>query len=246
MSDDYLHVSRLEPNPYNRKIDPSSLRELANSITVHGVLEPLVVAPSARAPGVWTIACGERRWRAAMIAGLQEVPVEKRVLTGTLDLLALMAVENWQRENMNPMDLAELLGRMRDECHMSPTMIATKIGKSLSTVSYHLSLLELDDESRDRVRLRAVTAGAAHAAVKTARRSLRGRRPGRKVAVRAPHWSAEHPLADEARARCMAHPGQKYGGACGMCWEEAIREDERRRLGHHPHADTAPAQAGRP
>jgi ParB family chromosome partitioning protein len=227
VSDDYLNVLRIEANPYNRK-NMGDLGDLAASIRQNGVLQPITVCAHPAKAGLFMILYGERRWRAAQLAGLDEVPAEIRPCPKPHELLCLMLVENCHRKDQDPIETAEMMGLLRSRGY-SQAMISVKTGLSPSTVSYHMRLLELDETSRQRVRDKLVGAGDAHAAIKAERARRGGRPAARKVTVAPDYFSRAHPLAEEAKMRCATagHGGKKYGRqACGACWEAAIRDDQ--------------------
>ncbi|HXT88134.1 MAG TPA: hypothetical protein VN714_02645, partial [Trebonia sp.] len=180
------------------------------------------------------------RYHGATLAGLVRVPCIVRAAAGP-KAIEIMLIENCQRSDLGPVEKAEALGKLRRR-GMTQADIARAIGLSQATVSYFLSLLDLDEPSRNRVRNGAVSVGDAIAAVRSTRRNTGGKRTGRpKVTVQADHFSMKHPLADAARLRCQlaGHSGQfavMYGRdnagaggkvACGECWEHVIRADER-------------------
>jgi len=142
-----------------------------------------------------------------------------------------MLVENVQRADIGPMDKAEAMGRLLD---MGRTQadICRATGLTSATVSYYVSLLELDEAARERVRSSEVSAAAAVAAVRSYRARRRKRNGTPQVgAIWEPDFlAATHPLARSARAMCEAreHTQRRRIGktACGQCWETAIRQDE--------------------
>lgn len=142
-----LETHILEANPLQPRglITPESISELADSIKEHGILEPLVVA---KTPAGYQIIAGERRWRAAKIAGLSKVPVIIRETTPR-GMLEMAIVENVQREDLNPIDRAQAYKRLIDEFGMTVTDIAKRVGKSLPYVSNTLRLLQLPDALKD-------------------------------------------------------------------------------------------------
>ncbi len=157
----YLEVDQLQPNPLQSRgvISQESLNDLVNSIKEHGVLEPLVVA---RTPAGYQIIAGERRWRAAKIAGLQKVPVVIKETTSK-GMLELAIVENVQREDLNPIERAQAFKRLMDEFGLQISEIAKRIGKSDGYVSNTLRLLSLPDAIKDGLIAGLTTEGHARA-----------------------------------------------------------------------------------
>lgn len=139
-----VRVSLLEPNKDQprRKFDEQKLAELSKNIAEHGVLQPILVRPLDN--GGYQIVAGERRWRAARMAEVKEVPVYIRELSD-IEVAQLALVENLQRENLNPIEEAEGYQRLADNFHMTHENIAKSVGKSRSQISNSLRLLKLDE-----------------------------------------------------------------------------------------------------
>lgn len=139
-----LPVERLQRGKYQprRDMDPESLEDLANSIRQQGIIQPLVVRSVGDS---YEIIAGERRWRAAQLAGLHEVPVIIRDIPDEA-AIAIALIENIQRENLNPIEEAIALQRLIDEFGMTHQLVAEAVGKSRATVSNLLRLLALPDE----------------------------------------------------------------------------------------------------
>lgn len=145
-----VRISLVEPNPDQprKSFDDESLSELADSIRVHGVLQPLIVREVN--DDTYLIVAGERRWRAARLAGLTEVPVLIRDLDDKqADQLAL--IENLQREDLNPIDEAAGYQNLMDSYGMTQQEVAEAVGKPRSSVANSLRLLSLCDEARERL-----------------------------------------------------------------------------------------------
>lgn len=143
-----LRVDQLRPNAFQprKEIDPADLKSLADSITQSGLIQPIVVRPVAK--GVYEIIAGERRWRAAPMAGLSEIPVVIREATDE-QMLELALVENIFRSDLNPIDRAFAYRRYCNEFNLSAEEVAEKLGEDRSTVSNYLRLLELPQEVKD-------------------------------------------------------------------------------------------------
>ena len=161
-----LDVDRLTPSSFQPRgrVDDDRLEELAQSIRSNGVIQPIVVR---RTGDGFQIIAGERRWRAAMKAGLTRVPVVVRDVAEGREgsLLEMALIENIQRENLNPIDEALAYRRLSDEFHLSQEEIAGAVGKDRASVANYLRLLKLPDEVRERVAGGALTMGHARALV---------------------------------------------------------------------------------
>lgn len=137
-----IHRGKYQPR---RDMDPAALEELANSIRTQGVIQPLIVRPVGKQ---YEIIAGERRWRAAQLAGLTEVPVIIRDIPDEA-AIAIALIENIQRENLNPIEEAIALQRLLDEFEMTHQQAADAVGKSRAGVTNLLRLLTLPEEVRD-------------------------------------------------------------------------------------------------
>ncbi|NBS96981.1 MAG: ParB/RepB/Spo0J family partition protein, partial [Betaproteobacteria bacterium] len=137
-----LPVQALYPGRYQprSRMDEGALHELAASIGVHGLIQPILVRPDGN--GRFEIIAGERRWRAAQLAGLQEVPVIQREVADE-QALALALIENIQREDLNPLEEAQAIQRLIDEFQYTHERCAEAIGRSRSATSNLLRLLNL-------------------------------------------------------------------------------------------------------
>lgn len=156
-----IDIDILQPNPLQPRglITPDSLVELTDSIRENGILEPLVVA---KTPAGYQIIAGERRWRAAKIAGLAKVPVIIKETTPQ-GMLEMAIIENVQRVDLNPLERAQAFRRLIDEFGLSTGEIAIKIGKSAPYVSNTFRLLSLPDALKDALVSGATTEGHARA-----------------------------------------------------------------------------------
>ncbi|MBK5929872.1 ParB/RepB/Spo0J family partition protein [Halochromatium salexigens] len=139
-----LALDRIQRGRYQprRDFDEERMRELADSIAVQGVIQPIVVRPVG--PDRYEIVAGERRWRASQQAGLDRIPVVVREVTEQA-ALAIALIENIQRDDLNPLEEAGALRRLLDDFGLSHLQVAEAVGKSRSTVSNLLRLLELED-----------------------------------------------------------------------------------------------------
>ncbi len=140
----WLAVDILQRGAYQPRvdIDPESLEELANSIRSQGVVQPIVVRPITE-PGRYEIIAGERRWRAAQLAGLHEIPAMIRDVSDQ-DAMAMALIENIQREQLNPMEEANALQRLIDEFGMTHQLAGDAVGRSRTAVSNLIRLLLLN------------------------------------------------------------------------------------------------------
>ena len=138
-----LPVESLRAGPYQprKDFDPARLQELADSISAQGVVQPIVARPTGTFD--YEIIAGERRWRAAQLAGLHEVPVLIRDVTDQA-AMAISLIENIQREDLNPLEEAEALRRLVEEFSMTHQQIGDAVGKSRATITNLLRLTELN------------------------------------------------------------------------------------------------------
>ena len=139
-----VRISEVEPNrDQPRKVfDEEKLEELADSIKTFGLLQPILVQ---KRDGYYEIIAGERRWRAALKAGLKEIPVVVRDYTEK-EILELSLIENIQREDLNPIEEAQAYKRLADEFGMGQAEISQRVSKSRSAVANALRLLKLDEQ----------------------------------------------------------------------------------------------------
>lgn len=156
-----LSIHHIQPNPLQPRgvISAESLRELAESIKEHGILEPLVVAHT---PAGYQIVAGERRWRAAKLAGLEMVPVLLKE-TSPKGMLEMALVENVQRTDLNPVERAKAFQRLMEEFGLATSEVAARIGKSPAYVSNTMRLLTLPDAIKDGLISGLISEGHARA-----------------------------------------------------------------------------------
>ena len=154
-----IYPGRFQPR---QKFSSPELRELADSIQVHGVLQPILVRSHPDKAGAYEIIAGERRWRAAQLAKLHEVPIVLRSFSDA-EALEIGLVENLQRENLSPLEEAEGYRRLVNEFNHSQDDIAKTLGKSRPYVSNIIRLLNLPDSIKDMLRAGDLTAGHARA-----------------------------------------------------------------------------------
>ena len=159
-----LPTSSLAPGPFQprRGLADDALDDLTASIKLHGVLQPILVRPNPTDRNLFQIVAGERRWRAAQRAGLEQVPVHVRDLDD-VSALAAALIENLQREDLNAIEEAEGLRRLADEFHLTQEGVAQSVGKSRSHVANMMRLLSLPESIQQDVRRGLLSAGHARA-----------------------------------------------------------------------------------
>lgn len=159
-----IDVNLLKRGEYQprRFIQEQDLQELAASIEKHGVMQPIVIRPIDDEQHPYEIIAGERRWRAAQLAGLTEIPAIVRDLTDQV-AIALALIENIQRQDLNPIDQAMALQRFHDEFGLSHQEIAETVGKARTTVSNLLRLLTLAEPVKELMQQGSLDMGHARA-----------------------------------------------------------------------------------
>jgi len=157
-------IDRLAPNDFQPRasVDDARLQELAQSIRTSGLIQPIIVR---RVGDRFQIIAGERRWRAAKLAGLQRVPIVIRdVAVGTdRSLLEIALIENVQRENLNPIDEALAYRRLGEQFQLTQESIAAAVGKDRASIANYVRLLRLPDEVRSEVAGGRLSMGHARA-----------------------------------------------------------------------------------
>lgn len=156
-----LRISEVEPNREQprKKFDEDALIDLADSIKQHGVLQPLIVQ---KRDGYYEIIAGERRWRAAKMAGLKEIPVIIRDYTDQ-QIVEISLIENIQRENLNPIEEALAFKRLLNEFHLKQDEVAERVSKSRTAVTNSMRLLKLDGRVQQMVIDEMISTGHARA-----------------------------------------------------------------------------------
>ena len=159
-----VDIDRLTPNELQPRghMDPATLEDLSRSIAANGIIQPIVVR---QVGDRFHIIAGERRWRAARLAGLLRVPVVVREMAsgGDKSLLEVALIENIQRENLNPIEEALAYRRLADQFEMTQEAIATAVGKDRVTIANTLRLLKLPEDVRADVASGALSMGHARA-----------------------------------------------------------------------------------
>jgi ParB family chromosome partitioning protein len=159
-----VDIDRLSPNVFQPRgnVADARLEELARSIKSNGIIQPILVR---KAGDRFEIIAGERRWRAAQMAGLLRVPIVVRDVAAGQErsVLEMALIENIQRENLNPIDEALAYRRLADEFHLTQEEIASAVGKDRASIANMLRLLKLPDEVRTDVASGALSMGHARA-----------------------------------------------------------------------------------
>ncbi len=157
----FLPLSRIEPNREQprRNFDETALKELADSIKVHGIIQPLVVRERG---SQFEIIAGERRFRAAHLAGLKEVPVLIRSYSEE-ELYEIALIENIQREDLNAIEEAVAYKKLMEEYHLTQELVAERVAKSRVAITNSLRLLKLDERVQEMIIQKQLSAGHARA-----------------------------------------------------------------------------------
>ncbi|MEM8633211.1 MAG: ParB/RepB/Spo0J family partition protein [Pseudomonadota bacterium] len=165
-SDSLVPIEDIAPNPDQprRRFDEDALRDLARSIEEKGILQPVIVRPSPGGSPRYQIVAGERRWRAAQLARLHDVPVLVRDITDS-EMMELAIVENIQRADLNPIEEAEGYHALMDRHARTQEEMAQALGKSRSHIANMLRLTQLPGQVQDMVRRGDLTAGHARALI---------------------------------------------------------------------------------
>jgi ParB family chromosome partitioning protein len=214
-----IPVDLLQRGRYQPRLDmrPESLQELADSIKAQGVVQPIVVRPLAAQrsgePIRYEIIAGERRWRAAQMAGLHDIPAVVRLVPDEA-AVAMSLIENIQRENLNPLEEARALDRLIREFDVTHQQAADAVGRSRAAVSNLLRLLELADEVKQLVEHRQLEMGHARALL-----SLTNARQQVEVGALVAKKGLSVRETEALVKRMLAHAAQPGGGQ---------REPERR------------------
>ena len=156
-----MKISMIEPNREQprKKFDEDALQELSESIKQYGILQPLLVSDKK---DYYEIVGGERRWRAAKMAGLKEVPVVVKEFS-TQEIVEISLIENIQREDLNPVEEAMAYKRLIDEFHLKQDEIAERVSKSRTAVTNSMRLLKLDSRVQQMMVDEMISAGHARA-----------------------------------------------------------------------------------
>lgn len=237
-----LRLADLRPHPSNPKDRVDDVADLAASIKQAGQLDPILVTENPGLQG-FLILSGHRRHAALRLLGRThaDCKVEPGAGGDIDEQLFLILMANIHRLNLNAMDKAYAFGDLRDRRNMTPEQIAERAGLQRGTISYYLSLLELDASTQLKVKTGELPVSIAIEAVKKVRadtRRVRGHgQSGHPLVLDVPWFTRKHPLATAVKESCTHTTRPKVGATgCGECWEDAIRQDQR-------HADEARADA---
>lgn len=220
-----LPLQKVEPNPNQprRQFDPEELQALADSIAEHGILQPLAVR--AGNDGYYQIIAGERRWRAARLAGLSQVPV---VVLEADDrkVMELALVENLQRQDLNPMEEAEGYHALMEQHGMTQEQAAQAVGKSRPAVANALRLLALPEEVRSFVTSGALSAGHARAILSLTGEKMQKTAAQKIVALRLSVRQAEA-MCRSMAAKKPEKPEESSGKTSGPVTVDYVAECEK-------------------
>ncbi|MBQ6155710.1 MAG: ParB/RepB/Spo0J family partition protein [Bacteroidales bacterium] len=160
----HIRIESIEANPYQprTKFDEAALEELAQSIKTYGLIQPVTVRPVGS--GKYQLISGERRFRAAQMAGLTEIPAFVRTVDDALSI-QMALVENIQRADLNAIEIAMSYQMLIDECHLTQEELGAKVGKTNTTISNYLRLLKLSTPVQVAVRDNQISMGHARALV---------------------------------------------------------------------------------
>jgi ParB family chromosome partitioning protein len=155
-----IEIKFITTNPYQprKDFDEEALNDLKNSILEHGVIQPITVRKSLHG---FELVSGERRLRASKMAGLETIPAYVLDVETGAKSLQLAIIENVQRENLNPIEIAHSYQRLIDECNLTQEQVSVKVGKERSTVANFLRLLKLPEKVQELVRKKELSMGHA-------------------------------------------------------------------------------------
>lgn len=159
-----VQISQIQANPFQPRteFDQTALQELAESIKVHGVIQPITVRKMGY--DSYQIISGERRTRASILAGLTKIPAYVRVANDQ-EMLEMALIENIQREELNPIEISLSYKRLIDECSLKQEELAERVGKNRTTVNNYLRLLKLPDSVQSALKSGKITMGHARAII---------------------------------------------------------------------------------
>lgn len=159
-----IPLAQIETNPFQPRqhFDPEALQELADSIKVHGIIQPITVRRLAA--NQYQLISGERRFQASKLAGLHSVPAFVRTADDQ-QMLEMALIENIQRENLNPIEISLSYQRLITECHLKQEELGDRVGKNRSTITNYLRLLKLPPDIQIAVRDQKISMGHARAII---------------------------------------------------------------------------------
>lgn len=235
-------VAAISPNPRQprHKIDPDTLRELAESIREHGLIQPLIVTPAPDSTELaprYQLIAGERRWSAAKLAGLGNVPVIVRGATPQ-EMLELALVENIQRADLNVLEEANAYRQLMTDFGLTQEQVASKVGKNRTTIANALRLLKLPDEIQAALADESISEGHARAILtiedEKQQKQLLRQVVEQGLSVRqteeAARRSGERPTTDDRRSMVRAARAKRDEPEMPAA-TRALEEDFRRALG---------------
>lgn len=228
-----VRLSQVEINRHQprKTMDEEKIQQLADSIAQHGIIQPLIVRSVGE--GQYQIVAGERRWRAAKMAGLQEVPVVVKDYTDQ-QVAEIALVENLQREDLNPMEEAEGYHALMEDYGLTQEQVSQRVGKSRPAVANALRLMQLPDDVADLVKFGKLSAGHARTLIPLGGRAMEAAgqvisgglsvrqterlvkkmlKPDKKTESREdPHLQqVEEDLTEHFGRKVKIHPGSKRG-----------------------------------
>jgi ParB family chromosome partitioning protein len=234
-----IDITRIvaNPNQPRQAFEPGALSELAESIRLKGVLQPILVRPVTEdGREVFQIVAGERRWRASQLAGLTEIPALVRELTEA-EAMAVALIENLQREDLNPIEEALGCQRLIDEFGLTQEELARQLSKSRSTLSNALRLLTLPEAARQDIQEGRLTAGHGRALMSVseeAREAFRQRMGSLHMSVRQAEGEASYFKANgrfpEASSPDEPTPGKGGKNAAKAKREPRYTDEELKKL----------------
>jgi ParB family chromosome partitioning protein len=219
-----LAVNSISPNPHQPRtvMDEAALQELANSIREHGLIQPLIVTQSAAG---YQLIAGERRWRAAQLAGLTTVPVIVKE-AAPQQMLELALVENLQRADLNVLEEAAAFRQLMDEFGLTQEQVAARIGKSRTAVANAVRLLKLPQPVKARLADGTISEGHARALM-----SLDGEAAILKALTTVTHNSLSVRQTEELVRRSLAGPKAKAKKVAASAETRSLEDRFRRALG---------------
>ena len=216
-----IELIRANPDQPRKNFDADELQSLSESIKSRGVIQPIIVRPRRQAEGEYEIVAGERRWRAAQLAGLHQMPVIVRTL-GDAEVRELAIIENVQRTDLNPVEEAHGYHALQSFGGHSQAEVAQIVGKSRSHVTNTLRILEMPEVVREHLAAGRLTAGHARAIAATADpASLAERIVEGGLSVRQAEALAAAPLAKPAPAKKSA---QKASNADTLALQQDLAD----------------------
>ena len=233
-------LDELAADPDNPRSRLTDLVDLASSMREVGLLQPIV---AREADGHLVVVAGHRRLAAARYLGWPTVPCIVRPAMRPDEVLVAMLVENNQRADLDPIEVARAYHHLKVTNGWSDAQVAQHVGRSQAVVSGRLALMKISSEQQEKVRTGDLLVRDAVAAGRKASNTERPKGIGRGW-----HLSPDHLLADQAKAACteLNHSRSRWigGVGCGECWEAVIRADERSRARRAVPREAAAAHAG--